>query len=124
MRSSGSYSRARLDNPSRLASSASIQLYIQSCVDFDWDSNREHVLDHRVEPDEVEEALVDPRRIGAPAYRVREEQRWAALGATEDGASCSSSSRGETREYESLRRATRPQGRDVATGRGESERHG
>lgn len=61
-------------------------MYIQNCVDFDWDdANRKHVLDHRVEPGEAEDALLDPRLIGAPAYRVRAEQRWAALGATEDG---------------------------------------
>ncbi len=61
-------------------------MYIQQDVAFDWnDANREHVRDHRVEPEEAEDGLLDPARIGVPAYRVGREQRWAALGATEDG---------------------------------------
>ena len=55
-------------------------------MEFDWDeANRRHVLRHRVDPDEAENALLDPARIGAPVYRARGEQRWAALAATEDG---------------------------------------
>lgn len=55
-------------------------------MDFEWDEhNEEHALDHGVEPDEASEALLDPLRIGAPAYSAGDEQRWAALGATEDG---------------------------------------
>jgi uncharacterized protein len=55
-------------------------------VEFDWDdANRRHVLRHRVEPDEAEDALLDPARIGAPVYLAHGEQRWAALAATEDG---------------------------------------
>jgi uncharacterized DUF497 family protein len=38
-----------------------------------------------VEPAEVEEALLDPQRIGAAAYDVGQERRWAYLGATELG---------------------------------------
>lgn len=38
-----------------------------------------------MEPDEAEEALLDPRRIGTPAYNVAAERRWAYLGATELG---------------------------------------
>jgi uncharacterized DUF497 family protein len=38
-----------------------------------------------VEPDEAEEALLDPQRIGAAAYNVGQERRWAYLGATELG---------------------------------------
>jgi uncharacterized DUF497 family protein len=53
---------------------------------FDWDDdNRGHVRRHDVEPEDAEEALLDPRRIGAPAYNVGEERRWAYLGATELG---------------------------------------
>ncbi len=33
----------------------------------------------------MEEALLDPQRIGAAAYNVGQERRWAHLGATELG---------------------------------------
>ncbi len=50
---------------------------------FDWDEyNADHVAAHDLDPEEVEEALLDPRRIGVPAYHVGAEQRWAVLGAT------------------------------------------
>ena len=53
---------------------------------FDWDDyNIDHIAEHGLEPEEVEEALHDPRRIGVPAYNVSHERRWAVLGATEDG---------------------------------------
>jgi uncharacterized protein len=53
---------------------------------FDWDDhNIEHIAAHHLEPEDVEEALLDPRRIGVPAYNVRDERRWAALGATDTG---------------------------------------
>jgi uncharacterized protein len=38
------------------------------------------------DPEEVEEAVLDPKRIGTPAYNVGTERRWALLGATEAGA--------------------------------------
>lgn len=54
--------------------------------EFDWDEhNLNHTARHRVEPDEVEAALSDPKRVGVPAYSLAGEQRWAVLGATEDG---------------------------------------
>lgn len=53
---------------------------------FDWDEhNEEHVRNHNVEPGEAEQALADPDRMGAGAYRVAAERRWALLGATEAG---------------------------------------
>lgn len=53
---------------------------------FDWDEyNADHVAAHNLDPEEVEEALLDRRRIGIPAYNVGGEQRWAALGARADG---------------------------------------
>jgi uncharacterized DUF497 family protein len=53
---------------------------------FDWDRHNEaHVRRHDVEPAEAEEALLDPDRIGASAYSVRGERRWAHLGATVAG---------------------------------------
>lgn len=53
---------------------------------FEWDEdNIEHVARHRVEPWEAEDALLDPGRLGTPAYRVGRETRRAALGATESG---------------------------------------
>ncbi len=55
-------------------------------VGFDWDEgNAEHLARHDVTPEEAEEALLDPRRIGASAYRTATERRSAAIGATEDG---------------------------------------
>ena len=53
---------------------------------FDWDDgNVDHLARHGVTPEEAEEALLDPARIGVPAYSVEGEVRRAALGATEDG---------------------------------------
>jgi len=55
-------------------------------VDFDWDeANETHVAAHGVEPDEVEDGLLDPDRVGASAYDVGGERRWAAVGATQAG---------------------------------------
>lgn len=52
---------------------------------FEWDErNREHVQEHGVDPREVEQALIDPDRIGT-AYRVGGERRWALIGGTEAG---------------------------------------
>ena len=33
-----------------------------------------------MEPGEAEDAVLDPRRIGAPAYNLGSERRWALLG--------------------------------------------
>lgn len=53
---------------------------------FDWDdSNVDHLARHGVTPDEAEEALLDPKRIGASAYNTMTERRSAVIGATEDG---------------------------------------
>jgi len=61
-------------------------IYLVTDVDFEWDEDNErHVRDHQVEPEEAEEALLDPSRLGANAYNVEGEQRWAAIGATEEG---------------------------------------
>jgi uncharacterized DUF497 family protein len=51
---------------------------------FDWDDGNEgHLEDFECE--EVEEAVLDPDRIGAEAYNVGGEERWALLGATDAG---------------------------------------
>ena len=53
---------------------------------FEWDdANEAHIARHGVSPEEVEEALLDRRRIGVPAYAVERETRWAAIGSTEQG---------------------------------------
>ena len=53
---------------------------------FDWDdSNLGHVDRHGVEPDEAEQAILDPDRVSASAYNVAGERRWALIGATEGG---------------------------------------
>jgi uncharacterized protein len=52
---------------------------------FDWDDgNLEHFVNHGVSPEEAEEALLDPRRIGTGAYNSKTERRWASIGETED----------------------------------------
>jgi uncharacterized DUF497 family protein len=52
---------------------------------FDWDQNNVEHLRY-VTPEEVEEAVLDPDRISAHAYNMGTEERWALLGATEEGA--------------------------------------
>jgi len=53
---------------------------------FDWDDgNERHVREHGVDPDECEEALLDPRRLALAARRPSAEQRGVVLGATESG---------------------------------------
>lgn len=56
-------------------------------MDFDWDdANTEHIARHAVAPEEAEEAVTDPDRVGAPAYRAQNgERRQAITGKTEDG---------------------------------------
>ena len=50
---------------------------------FEWDdANVDHIARHDVRPEEAEDALTDPLRIGAPAYAAEGERRWAILGAT------------------------------------------
>jgi uncharacterized DUF497 family protein len=52
---------------------------------FDWDAgNEDHILNHGVEPGEVEEALLDPARIRADARNAPGERRYALIGATEE----------------------------------------
>lgn len=54
--------------------------------EFEWDvGNVEHIERHGVAQREVEEALLDPRRLGTGAYHVEGERRSAVIGATEDG---------------------------------------
>ncbi len=54
--------------------------------EFDWnEANLGHVARHGVEPWEVEEAVLDPDRVGASARNVAGEQRFAVVGATESG---------------------------------------
>lgn len=53
---------------------------------FDWDEqNEEHIAEHGLSPAEVEEALLDPRRIEAPAYSVALEERRGVIGASDTG---------------------------------------
>ena len=53
---------------------------------FDWDDgNLDHIAEHDVSAAEAEEALLDPERIPATAYRARGERRRAVLGATTGG---------------------------------------
>lgn len=53
---------------------------------FDWDEgNAEHIAEHGISVEEAEEAILDPLRIAAPAYRGSEERRRGLLGATAAG---------------------------------------
>ena len=53
---------------------------------FEWDEgNADHIAEHRVTTMEVEEALLDRRRVFDQARKPSDEQRWAVLGATEAG---------------------------------------
>ena len=52
---------------------------------FDWDeANTTHIARHGVRPEEAEEALTDPRRLVLRIRSQAGEERWTALGATED----------------------------------------
>ena len=67
---------------------------------FDWDNaNADHLVGHGVTPEEAEEALLDPGRMGTPAYNLEGERRWAVIGATEDGRVLFVSSRGAAERY-------------------------
>jgi uncharacterized DUF497 family protein len=53
---------------------------------FQWDDdNVEHVDRHNVTPEEAEDALLDRRRIVTPGKSRRGEERWHALGTTQEG---------------------------------------
>lgn len=53
---------------------------------FDWDEhNTDHIADHGLDPDEVEEAFHDPRRIARSTYNTVSERRSAIVGATAAG---------------------------------------
>ncbi len=53
---------------------------------FEWDDgNIDHITEHGLEPEDVEDALLDPQRLGAPAYNRGGEVRRAVLGATSAG---------------------------------------
>jgi uncharacterized DUF497 family protein len=55
-------------------------------IEFDWDDgNIEHIADHRIEPDEVEEAFEDLHRIQARARNAEGEIRRAVIGRTAAG---------------------------------------
>ena len=55
-------------------------------MEFDWDAaNIDHIARHSVEPDEVEAAFADPRRMAEEAYSVPGERRRAVIGVTDAG---------------------------------------
>ncbi len=60
--------------------------YVRLASEFEWDdANIDHVAAHEVEPDEVEEAFTDSRRVELPAYSTPTERRRGFVGATFDG---------------------------------------
>jgi uncharacterized DUF497 family protein len=53
---------------------------------FDWDdSNINHIARHGLEPEDVEEALADTKRIRADAHNTPFEKRIAIIGANTYG---------------------------------------
>lgn len=55
---------------------------------FEWDDdNVEHLARHAVAPEGAEEAVSDPDRTPAVAYRVPGERRRAIIGVTQNGRS-------------------------------------
>jgi uncharacterized DUF497 family protein len=55
-------------------------------MELDWDDdNIEHIGRHSITPDEVAEALDDPKRKGAPVYSVGDEVRHGRLATTQEG---------------------------------------
>ncbi len=53
---------------------------------FLWgDANTDHIARHGLEPEDVEEALLDPEGVSAPAYNSGSEKRSGFIGATEAG---------------------------------------
>lgn len=61
-------------------------------IEFEWDDvdnpagNVAHLAErHGITPDDVEEAMADPRRFPAPAYSMDTERRRGMVGATTDG---------------------------------------
>ncbi len=53
---------------------------------FEWDEyNSAHIEGHNLSTDDVEDALLDPRRLGSPARDVLGEQRRGVIGATSAG---------------------------------------
>ena len=56
-------------------------------MDFDWDTaNLDHIARHKVEPDEVEEAVGDPAALQTPSHRgPLGQRRYGVTGATEAG---------------------------------------
>jgi uncharacterized protein len=53
---------------------------------FDWDDhNINHVARHNLDPEDAEDAVLDPRRVRTDAYNVPFEKRQAIIGMTERG---------------------------------------
>lgn len=51
-----------------------------------WDeANEEHVALHGLTPEDVEEAVEDPRRFFIPTYNTATERRYGVVGATFGG---------------------------------------
>ena len=53
---------------------------------FDWDdANIDHIARHGLEPEDVEEALLDPDSFPVPTYNYGGEKRRGLVGATNGG---------------------------------------
>jgi uncharacterized DUF497 family protein len=57
-------------------------------AEFQWDdANIDHIGQHGVNPEEAEEAYLDPYRRGVPVHPHPNEDRWGVLGRTDAGRS-------------------------------------
>ncbi len=55
-------------------------------MEFDWDDdNIDHIARHHLEPEEIEQAVYDPRRKSIDVYNIPSEKRRGLLGQTETG---------------------------------------
>lgn len=53
--------------PSRVRANGNTIVYTHAVVNLEWDeANEAHIARHGVTPEDIEEALTDPRRIGGP----------------------------------------------------------
>ncbi len=80
---------------------------------FDWDEhNREHVQEHGVDPGQVEQALIDPDRIGATTESAARDDGRSSARLRPD-APCSSSIPVASDAFASLARGTRRRAKNL-----------
>jgi uncharacterized DUF497 family protein len=59
---------------------------LDKLLGFDWDdANVGHIWRHSVVPNEVQEVVLGPKKVIAPAITVKRERRWRLYGKTSAG---------------------------------------